>query len=292
MRTIKVVRTRCGLGRVAVVTAVTCVVLVASMESATAQRRYADTLLHLSTNTAGGSHIGLTIDDVADNDGATEGAMVRDVRRESRAESAGFAEGDVIVEFDGERVRSASQLTRLVQETPAGRTVGAVVVRDQGRVELEVTPESGAATFMARPNAQVLEGLDHLRRIPDVTENLFYDFRTARTPARLGVTVQELSPQLADYFGVDDGVLISSVTEESVAAAAGLQAGDVITSVDGRAIDDTATLRRRLSAVGPGEEVSIGLTRAGRELELTATLAQDGPRRRGLRFFGQADRSL
>ena len=122
--------------------------------------------------------------------------------------------------------------------------------------------------------------------------SLLYDFRTTRAPARLGVTVQELSPQLADYFGVDDGVLVSSVTEESVAAAAGLQAGDVITSVDGRAVDDSARLRRRLSAVDPGEEVSIGLTRAGRTLEVTVTLEQDRPRRRGLEIFRRNGRAL
>ena len=92
--------------------------------------------------------------------------------------------------------------------------------------------------------------------------------------------MQELSPQLAGYFGVDDGVLISSVDEGSVAADAGLQAGDVITSVDGRVVADSATLRRRLSAIGPGEDVSIGLTRAGRELELTATIREEGQRRR------------
>jgi S1-C subfamily serine protease len=111
--------------------------------------------------------------------------------------------------------------------------VGAAVVRDDRRVELDVTPESGVATFMPVPELPVLERLDYLRMIPEATEGLLFDFGATRAPPRLGVTVQELSPQLADYFGVDDGVLVSSVTEESVAAAAGLQAGDVITSVDG-----------------------------------------------------------
>ena len=292
MRTIKTMTTRYGLGRCAVVAGIMCAVLVASAGPATAQRRYFDSLLHLSTNADGGSRIGLTIDDVADNDAATEGAMVRDVHPDSPAASAGFAEGDVIVEFDGERVRSASQLTRLVRETPAGRTVGAAVVRDDRRVELEVTPESGLAALMPVPEMRVLESLDHLRLIPDAAEGFIYDFRATRAPARLGVTVQELSPQLADYFGVDDGVLVSSVTEESVAAAAGLQAGDVITSVDGRTVDDSAKLRRRLSAVDPGEEVTIGVTRAGRELELTATLEQARPRRRGLEIFRRNSRAL
>ena len=121
---------------------------------------------------------------------------------------------------------------------------------------------------------------DYVRRlVPNATRNFTFDYMTARARVRLGVDVQALSPQLANYFGVDDGVLVSSVEEESAAADAGLQAGDVITSVDGRSVEDSASLRRRLSAVDPGEEVLIGVTRAGRELELTATLDQGRGRR-------------
>ncbi len=87
-------------------------------------------------------------------------------------------------------------------------------------------------------------------------------------------------------------MLVNGVTEESVAAAAGLQAGDVITSVDGRAVDDSAKLWRRLPAVDPGEEVTIGVTRAGREPELTATLEQARPRRRGMEIFRHNGRAL
>ena len=270
-------RTRSGLGRFGIVTGITCAVLVASTGPARAQGRYADSLIHLSTNAAGGSRIGLSIDDVADNDVAAEGAMVRDVVPESPAASAGFADGDVIVEFDGERVRSASQLTRLVRETPAGRMVEVRVMRDGRSVELDVTPESSAVFSRG---ALTLDQLgDYVSRfVPDGPRNFTFAYSTRRARVRLGVDVQALSPQLADYFGVDDGVLVSSVEEESTAADAGLQAGDVITSVDGRSVEDSANLRRRLSAVAPGEEVSLGVTRAGRELELTATL--DETRRR------------
>ena len=223
---------------------------------------------------ASGSHIGLSIEDVADNDAADEGALVRDVRADSPAASAGFADGDVIVEFDGERVRSARQLTRLVQDTPSGRTVVAAVLRDGRRVELEVTPESSGAfgSVQARPNVDIVSSYTGLA--PSIY------LRANRAPARLGVSVQELSSQLADYFEVDDGVLVSRVDEDSVASEAGLQAGDVITAVDGRAIGDSDSLRRRLAATGPGEDMSIGLTRAGRELELTATMRDEGQCRR------------
>ncbi len=235
-------------------------------------------------DSTGGSRIGLSIEDVADNDAADEGALVRDVRANSPAASAGFADGDVIVEFDGERVRSARQLTRLVQDTPSGRTVGAAVLRDGRRVELEVTPESSGVfgSVLATPNVNIVSGSAGLA--PSIY------FGANRGPAQLGVSVQELSSQLADYFGVDDGVLVSRVDEDSVASEAGLQAGDVITSVDGRAVGDNDSLRRRLSATGPGEDVSIGLTRAGRELELTATIRKEGQRRRS--YFRNNGRTI
>lgn len=251
---------------------------------AAAQRRSAET--HLFTMPSGGdSRIGVTIEDVADNDAADEGAMVNDVRPESPAESAGITAGDVIVEFDGERVRSARQLTRLVQETPAGRTVGAAVLREGARVELEVTPAPASPGFAAVPA---------LRRFPDlagrvgpgVDRDFTFDFSPVRARPRLGASVQELSSQLADYFGVDGGVLVTEVDEDSVAAAAGLQAGDVITAVDDRSIDDVPMLRRRLSAVDAGEDLVLDVTRGGRELELTATLESE-PRSHDLEFFGR-----
>ena len=274
-------QTQYGFGRFGVVACLTGVVLLGSTGLAAAQRRSIDSLVFASQE-VGGSRIGLTIDEVADNDGAEEGAVVLEVRRESPASSAGFAAGDIIVEFDGERVRSARQLTRLVRETPAGRTVGTTVVRNERRVELEVTPEPGAAVMTALPALENLgERLGNVYRIaPEVGRTFDFDVWTRPGTARLGVNVQELSAQLADYFGVDDGVLVTSVDEESAAAEAGLQAGDVITSVDGRNVDDIDNLRRRLSAVDPGEEVSVGVTRGGRELELAVTISRNRSRRR------------
>ena len=228
---------------------------------------------------------------MGDNDAADEGAVVGDVRRDSPAAAAGFVESDGIVEFDGERVRSASQLTRLVRETPAGRLVGVTVMRDGRRVELEVTPEARAAVSRGAP-APGNFGAYVSRLVPEASRNFTFDYLSARARVRLGVNVQELSSQLADYFGVDDGVLVSSVDAESVAADAGLQAGDVITSVDGRVVEDSTDLRRRLTAVDSGEELSIGVTRAGRELELTATLAQDPGRRRRPEIFNDDGRPI
>ena len=73
------------------------------------------------------------------------GAVVSDVRDDSPAAKAGVAKGDIVIEFDGERVRSARHLSRIVGETPAGQSVKMVVQREGRRVDLQITPEAGLA---------------------------------------------------------------------------------------------------------------------------------------------------
>ncbi len=88
-----------------------------------------------------GSQIGVSIRDVRDDDkSAQAGVVVEEVAADSPAEKAGIKKGDVVTEFDGERVRSVRQFTRLVQETPAGRKAQAVVMRDGQRVNVTVEP--------------------------------------------------------------------------------------------------------------------------------------------------------
>src|SRR5690242_14672863 len=71
------------------------------------------------------------------------GVFVEEVRPDSPAEKAGVKRADIFVTFDGERVRSVRQFTRLVQETPPGRSVKATVVRDGQQRNLEITPREG-----------------------------------------------------------------------------------------------------------------------------------------------------
>src|SRR5687767_15338601 len=103
---------------------------------------------------SGGSRIGVSIRDLEDSDstaakGAT-GVIVEEVATESPAEKAGIRKGDVIAEFDGERVRSVRQLTRVVQETPAGRTVPAVLQREGQRTTVSITPrDDGRFSFQS-----------------------------------------------------------------------------------------------------------------------------------------------
>src|SRR6185295_14711269 len=109
-----------------------------------AQSRPERRVRELSTLSGRGAEIGVSVRDVelaeADPQRPAAGVLVEDVRLDGPADKAGVKRSDVIVEFDGEHVRSARQFGRLVQETAPGRTVKAVVVRDGQRKELQITP--------------------------------------------------------------------------------------------------------------------------------------------------------
>jgi serine protease Do len=221
-----------------------------------------------------GAGLGVRIAD-ADN-----GVVIEDVDPDSPAEKAGLKKSDVFLEFDGERVRSARQLARLVQETPSGKTVKAAVRRDGQRKDVDITPDDRRGDVMISGDfGGYMRDLGRdLGRLGDRLPNFNFDFGMPGTISgrRLGVTVQELTPQLGDYFGAKHGVLVTSVAESSSASRAGLKAGDVITSVNGKTVESRLDLQRELRDAS-SDEVTIGIVRDKKESSLKAKI--EPPRR-------------
>jgi serine protease Do len=259
-----------------------------------------------------GSQIGvmaqdLTAEELKGLSGVTSGVRLEDVDEDSPAAKAGLREGDIVVEFDGERIRSARQFSRMVEETPGGRSVKMTILRGGQRQTVDVTPESRAFSWgfdgdrIGRDIARGMRELEpRLREIeprlrelePQLRErfrefeprmrefhfdppafNFDFDWdmlpRTAR--GRLGVQAESLTPQLADYFGVKDGgVLVSSVTAGSAAEKAGIKAGDVITSIDGDRVRDYDDLLRELR--DKTGDVTVGIVRDKKETTLKTTI--------------------
>ena len=216
-------------------------------------------------------------------DGKDAGVVIEEVRPDSPAEKAGLKRADVIVEFDGEHVRSARQFGRLVQETPPGRTVKATIVRDGQRKEVQITPQDGRGGLsrgMVFDDGRLREQLGDLGRLgdrlPPFNFNFDFDLPGALSGRRLGFSVDELTDQLAQYFGAKDGVLVTAVTEGSAASRAGLKAGDVITSIDGQSVRSREDLVRALRDARD-EEVSIAIVRDKKETSVKAKI--EAPRR-------------
>ena len=226
-----------------------------------------------------GSVLGISVRDATAADmskaGLQEpgGVVVARVEANSAASKAGFKEGDLVVEFDGERVRSARQFARLVDDTPAGRSVKAAVVRDGARRTLDVTPQAPVRASIDVPRIsdevqRKLENLDLRLEKLDKLDDIDVDALGAG--GRLGTSLTPLSGQLADYFGVKRGVLVSAVDINSPAARAGLKAGDVITAVNGHEVSTPRDVRREVRDAGSGGKVELRVTRDKKALTLSA----------------------
>jgi serine protease Do len=230
-------------------------------------------------NTAG-AHLGISIRDVTGDDVAKmklqgqSGVVVEDVSKGSAAEKAGLKAGDVIVQYDGESVRSAAQLTRLVRESVPGRPVKIGVIRDGKRVDLEATPAKAQGERVWIDDTALRHRIDdQMRTLQDRMEEFR---RQDRRPGisivvtdrvRIGIGVQSLTPDLAAYFGVKGGALVASVEQDSRAARAGIKAGDVITSIDGTSVEGPNDVVRLLR--DKDGQVSIGLVRDRKALTVT-----------------------
>lgn len=214
-----------------------------------------------------GGRIGVAVSELEGADTkAGSGVRVDSVDEGSPAEKAGLRKGDVVVEFDGERVRSVRQFTRLVTETPVGRTVTAVAMRDGQRVTMSITPrENDVVRLFGGNEWRVLDELK-ARRAPAPLPPTFETF--FRGANQLGVTVNTLTDQLGEYFGTKVGVLVTSVQEDSLASRIGVKAGDVITAVNGATVEDSAELRRRMDRIESGEEFTISVMRDKKALTL------------------------
>jgi serine protease DegQ len=90
----------------------------------------------------------------------------------------------------------------------------------------------------------------------------------------LGVTIQDLTPELAEAFDVSrkKGVVITGVEKDSGADQAGLRAGDVVTAVDGQPVKRAADLRNKVGLSPVGEQISMTIWRDGREKQVTAVI--------------------
>ena len=229
-----------------------------------------------------GAALGVTVRDVRSAEGGGEqpaGVLIDDVQPGSAAEKAGLKRGDVLVEFDGERVRSARQFSRLVQETAPGRTVKATLLRDGRRSDVDITPSDddrrADVTIHGDWGNYMRDFGRDLGRFGD-RFNFDFDLDGLGSGRRLGVTVEQLTGQLADYFGAKQGLLVTSVAEDSAASRAGLKAGDVITSVDGRSIGTRQDLLIALRDAR-ADEVSIAIVRDRKATTVKATV--EGSRR-------------
>lgn len=198
---------------------------------------------------------------------AERGALIEGVTSGSSAAQAGLQKNDVIVKWDGEQIESARELSRHIHETPAGRAVRLSVMRGGAEIEINVTMGDRTALVnrvrIARPAP-----VARVRVRPEVHVTQRLSDR-----GHLGVQLQSMTPQLAEYFGLAkrSGALVVFVFADSPASKAGLKAGDVILSAGGEMVDNPMDLRRVLIAKPEGS-TEFRILRDKQEMTLTVQL--------------------
>lgn len=233
------------------------------------------------------------------------GVAVDKVIEGSPAAAAGIKDGDVIVRFNGEEITSVRKLTRLVSETAPDHQVRIAVVRGGSEQEITATVgkrpgvkfgEGNFALTMPRDGRLLempeLKGLEKLRDLPQFKEfpkmdgpgvwtspdgsSRVFTWRSGEGRV-IGISTYAISKQLAQHYGVEGGVLINDVRENSPGAKAGLKAGDVIVEVNGKAIKGDFDLIREINSKKEGD-VQLTIVRGGKRqtISVTPEASKDG----------------
>ena len=174
-----------------------------------------------------------------------QGALVADVSQGGPAEKAGIKRGDVIVSFDGKKIRGAKELPYIVSSTPVGKTVDVEIFRNGREKTLQVKlgelkEESGATV-------------------------------TGKAGPQLGLTVEELNTEKARNYGLSDtsGLIVAQVQSNSPADEAGFKQGDIILEIDQEKVNDLAQFNRKLESYKAGDTLLFLIKRQGATLYLT-----------------------
>lgn len=199
--------------------------------------------------------------------GEERGALITEVPEDGPAAKAGLRKDDVVVGFNGRSVASVSELSRMVRETPPGREVSLEVIRDGRARDISVELGERPGVVWLGPDFE----RDHAVFVaPGEGEPHVFAFGGR---GRLGVRLQSLGDQLAEYFGVTGGALVASVRDDSPAAEAGLKAGDVITRIGDKQIENAGDAARAVHEADEGA-LSITVVRDGDTRTLTAELPE------------------
>jgi predicted metalloprotease with PDZ domain len=225
---------------------------------------------------AGQSYLGVDVQDVASDRVAAlklkaeRGAEITMVDQDAPAGKAGLKEHDVILTFNGQPLESVEQLRRLIHEEPAGRTVTLGISRDGQPMQIAVQLADRKKAMAHMHENGVMPNLPHVIAIPPMPA---IDVTVHTGPSVCGLVVDNLTPQLGEFFGVKngEGVLVRSVEKGSPADAAGFHAGDVIVRVDDHKIADRGDWRSALRQ-HPGGKINVGIVREKHEQTLSVTL--------------------
>ena len=167
----------------------------------------------------------------------TEGVVIAHVQPGTPADRAGMEVGDIVLEFDGQKVEHEQQFRRMIADTPAEKEVEIRVMRE------------GEETLLTA----VLDDLP----VPDMPD------REPEDETKLGFEARDITPEFAERYGIEDtdGVVITGVRGGTMAERL-LRPGDIVIRINIHRINNMTDYRAALREIQPGEEIVL-LVRRG-----------------------------
>lgn len=179
------------------------------------------------------------------------GALVASVEGGSPAERAGLMTGDVVLQYNGEPIKNANELPRLVAASKPGSQATLDIWRKGRKMRVNVT----VGEMLAESKAQPVR--------PSVESN------------PLGLGLQELPPEQSQQLGIRGGLLVNRV--EGPAAAAGIQRGDIILALNNTRVQTLEQFSQLITQVRPGQTLALLIQREGNALYVPITIPGGKP---------------
>jgi len=224
---------------------------------------------------------------------------VVEVEKDSPADTAGLKKDDIILKFENQEVTGSKMLRDEIRKQKPGDKVTVIV--DRNGKEKKVTVKLGeyseaniihefessfprlfpSEPFKALPKNFKFEVLPEIQKP-------FLQFWGERK--YIGVSLQELNPELAEYFGADEGtgLLVTKVTKDSPAAKAGLKVGDVIVTAEGKKVNQATELSNIIQEKEKGEVVKLQIIRDKKKRTIEVKVAEDEAE--GVKFSWERNR--
>jgi serine protease Do len=259
------------------------------------QEPFSEAFGYSSEDFGGGSYLGVdtrdvTTDRLADLKLKEEhGVEVTLVDQDAPAGKAGVKEHDVILSLNGNQVESVEQLRRMIREIPPGRLVTLGISRGGQPVSLKAQladrkkafamggpGKSFNFTMPAMPAIPAMPAMPLVNATPFMPEmDMPVSIVVVHSSARSGLMVENLTPQLGDFFGAKNGkgVLVRSVEKGSRAEQAGFRAGDVIVKVNGESISDSGDFTHAMHG-RKSSTVTVSIIREKKEQNITLTVPE------------------
>jgi len=255
-------------------------------------------LLHSGTP----GYLGVLVSDV-DNDSANKlklkevrGALITLIDHDAPAAQVGLRVNDVLLEVNGQTVESAESFGRMMREIPPGRKITLLISRDGATQTLSVQ-----LVDRKKLDTDIWNKLNNGSDISSPVEGLgilgtggagdapvpggFHMPFVGSSTLKVGAVVEPLTSQMAEYLGVENGLMVKQVGRKSEASAAGMKAFDIILKVGAESVSTVSDWDRAMRA-NQGKSVAVTILRYNKQV--TLTLQVDSKRKGELEFPGVA----